>query len=309
MTGFRDRFDHELPALDHFVLSARDLDAAAECYGRLGFHVMPRMRHLDLGTSNHVIQFRDTYLELIGDLHLSPPLLRDRMLHRFDAGDGLSINSLTSTDLEADHERIEAAGLGPERIVSARRKVTLPDGSEDETDSSCFYIWRDGKEYLSLFYSCHYKPDAIFIPEYYGQHENGIEGIYGVVYVSNEPQDDETYLTALFGHGPDQSDADYLRYDGGRGDMLEVCTPDRLRAVFPGVTVPEPLPLPGFAVGLRIWARSLGATADWLQQHHADTERDQGRVLVPPDLAMGAALEVVGRDALPATYRAFADRS
>src|ERR1700684_3277514 len=86
-------------SLDHFVIAVCDVEAAGSAYERLGVHALPRARHIEIGTSNRVIQLRDTYLELVGDLEKSPPLLRDRMLPRFACGEGVAIVRLTSSDL------------------------------------------------------------------------------------------------------------------------------------------------------------------------------------------------------------------
>ena len=46
-------------AIDHVVLTVRDLDAAAITYQRLGFTLTPRAAHHDqMGTSNRLVQFR-----------------------------------------------------------------------------------------------------------------------------------------------------------------------------------------------------------------------------------------------------------
>ena len=50
--------------LDHLVVVARDLDAQAELYRRLGFQVGARNRH-DWGTLNHIVQFDGSFLELL----------------------------------------------------------------------------------------------------------------------------------------------------------------------------------------------------------------------------------------------------
>ena len=47
----------------------------------------------------------------------------------------------------------------------------MPDGREDETDSSFFYMWRDSPRYMSLFLSEHRKPETIFVKAY-EQHPN-----------------------------------------------------------------------------------------------------------------------------------------
>ena len=102
-------------SLDHFAHAVRDLDQAGRAFERMGFR---------LGR---------TYYEIVADLDKSIPLLRDKMMPRFQCGDGMAIVSLTSDDLPGDRAAIEALGLVADPIINARRKVPMPDGSTDET--------------------------------------------------------------------------------------------------------------------------------------------------------------------------------
>ena len=50
--------------LDHLVHAVRDLDAAGELYGRLGFTVGARNRH-PWGTHNRIVQLPGFFIELL----------------------------------------------------------------------------------------------------------------------------------------------------------------------------------------------------------------------------------------------------
>jgi len=53
-------------AFDHAVVNAMfETDAAASCFGALGFALTPRGYH-SLGSVNHLMMFHDHYLELVG---------------------------------------------------------------------------------------------------------------------------------------------------------------------------------------------------------------------------------------------------
>ena len=51
-------------SFDHIVVAARDLDALAELWGHMGFRVGARNQH-PWGTRNHIVQFADSFIELI----------------------------------------------------------------------------------------------------------------------------------------------------------------------------------------------------------------------------------------------------
>jgi hypothetical protein len=106
-------------ALDHLVIAARDLDAAAEAWRRLGFQVGPRNRH-PWGTENHIVQFPGAFLELVG---LGEGFQRpspDEAVYAF-AGfldvflkerEGLAMLVVRSDDAKADRRAFAEKGLG-----------------------------------------------------------------------------------------------------------------------------------------------------------------------------------------------------
>src|SRR6185295_11675001 len=56
--------------VDHVVVVARDLDAAAAQWRKLGFTLSPRGTHSpQMGSGNYTIMFGEDYLELLGVLH------------------------------------------------------------------------------------------------------------------------------------------------------------------------------------------------------------------------------------------------
>ena len=95
--------------IDHVVVAVRDLDEAADLYARLGFQVGPRNRH-PWGTENRIIQFRQSFIELITapkDADIPPhapgqfsfgAFVRDYLQRR----EGLAMLVLSSADAIAD---------------------------------------------------------------------------------------------------------------------------------------------------------------------------------------------------------------
>jgi catechol 2,3-dioxygenase-like lactoylglutathione lyase family enzyme len=94
--------------LDHVVHAVRDLDAAVDCYRRLGFTVGARNRH-PWGTHNHIVQLPGFFIELL--TLLEPDKLgSDGFSQLFGGytrdfvqrGEGLSLLILESNDARAD---------------------------------------------------------------------------------------------------------------------------------------------------------------------------------------------------------------
>jgi catechol 2,3-dioxygenase-like lactoylglutathione lyase family enzyme len=105
--------------LDHIVHAVRDLDAAAEFYGRAGFTVGSRNRH-PWGTHNYIVQFAGVFIELLGvgeaDLitAATPGTFSFASFSRdfLTRDQGLAMLVLEGRGAAADAEAFRAAGIG-----------------------------------------------------------------------------------------------------------------------------------------------------------------------------------------------------
>jgi hypothetical protein len=279
-------------SLDHFVLLVDDLEKASATYRRLGFHVRPIARHIEIGSSNCVIHFPGTYLELIHLSGTAEVLLP--YLDRYRCGEGIAHVSLTSDDLVSEHERLKSLGFNPGPITSARRKIIQPDGSEDETRSSFSYVWREAepvnKRYLSLFYSEHLKPETIFIPAY-EDHDNTAIDVTRLVYMSADPDGDIDYFSKSFDKNPDARNAAGFSMTGKRGEVTEVLRPDAAVTRY-GDSLPRPGPEPlgGFAVVMHYGVRDPDRCAQTLINNDMDFHDWNGQLIVPASQACGCTL-------------------
>ncbi len=227
-------------SLDHFVLYAHDLESAANRYRRLGFRVMPAMEHVEIGTSNVIVQFHETYLEIIGDFeHCRIPELKGQMTPWHALGDVFWMTALTSTGLEADRPVLEAKGLNIEPIRSARRRLRLPDGGWTETDSRSMYVWNTKSILTSMFVCDHRKPEAIWIPAFQS-HPNSAVRVAGIRYLINEPTTDLDYFTRMFGGAPIERTPGCFRFETPRGEFLELLSEEAGRSVLSGLGTLEP---------------------------------------------------------------------
>jgi hypothetical protein len=109
------------PILDHIVIDVREkIDAAAQCFARLGFQLTPRGEHT-LGSHNHLAVFATDYLELLG---FGAGGVARAELQPFPIG----LNGLVfkAADAERIHAHARAAGLPILPVQSLWRPVTLP---------------------------------------------------------------------------------------------------------------------------------------------------------------------------------------
>jgi hypothetical protein len=291
--------------LDHVIVSVRDLDAAAAAYRRLGFAVMPRAVHHNLGTANHIIQFHSNYFELLGDFHkYADPAMREFMSARFqgepgESGEGgLSMLSLSCTDLAADRERLIALGHTPSAIMNSAREVVLADGSPDATASSSMLNWRAApRRWSTLFYSFHGKPHTIWY-EPWQTHPNTVHTLAGITYCSNDFAADTPYVNDMLCAAPAEHTSQRCLWPTPQGEWLELLSPAVLAARF---AVPVPAtPFAVWPVALRYRVQDLSACRQALRNGGVPFVEQAGLITVAAEHAAGAISEFTESTEAPA---------
>lgn len=218
--------------LDHFVVAARDLDALAGVWQRMGFQVGARNQH-DWGTENHIIQFDGMFVELIGlKRGFAPPEPDDPaapfagFIDRYlDARDGFAMVVLESQDADADATRWAEAGLGAPRRLDFRRTGR---NAQDEAVTVAFSLAFATHEALpdaGLFVCQQHHPENFWFPARQ-VHANGAIGVADVVMVSRETETAVDVLKRFAGREPVPGAVpDVITFNTGRGS-LSVVTPD-----------------------------------------------------------------------------------
>lgn len=222
-------------SLDHFVSMVGDIETGAEMYRRLGFRVMPTMEHVEIGTSNAIVQFQHTYLELIGDIAFSRTEQISTMMGPWQAiGEYVYWQtSFTSARLEDDRERLIKMGMAPEQILNAYRKVRQIGGGWDQTASRSMYCFNHAHLTGSLFISDHARPETIWMPGY-TCHPNTAQRVIGMSYVAQDPQADIAYYAAMLGGEPALSSPERVAFHTPRGEFFELLSPAAAAEKLPG---------------------------------------------------------------------------
>ena len=266
-------------SIDHYVFIVEDLDAARTAYQRLGFNVRPVARHVKLGSSNCVTIFPNTYLELIhiGD---APAWLAYAYLPRLKAGPGLCHVSLTANRLHEERDRLAGLGYAADEPASASRKVIMPDGREDRTDSNFMYNWKPDRPYVSLFFSEHLKPETIFI-QGHTDHPNGAIDTSAIIVASDDPPGDRAYYEDSYGHAAEHTDENGFVMRGKRGDRMEVLSLQTAQTRYaPLLDDLDFGGLGGFPVALHLSTRDPAQTRAYLDQAHVGYVEREDRIIV-----------------------------
>ena len=165
--------------VDHLVIPVHDLGGTAAALEAAGFVVTPQADH-PFGTSNRLVVFGDTYLELVAITQ--PALLpldgfADEVRSYLESGEGVSHVVVSCHDPEADFRMVAAAGIGDGEIFEFSRGAPRADGSV--TQASFSIVRTITTAPLGAFLCAHDVPDAVW-HESHLSHPDGSRRIVGL---------------------------------------------------------------------------------------------------------------------------------
>ncbi|MFD1331639.1 VOC family protein [Methylopila musalis] len=218
--------------LDHIVVLVRDLNAAAQAWGALGFQVGRENRH-PFGTKNRIVQFPGFFVEL---LTIADPALvsehgprffsfdafqRDRLAR---AGEGPSGLVLESRNAAADAGLFARAGVGDFAPFFFERSGVGADGAAvDVAFELAFAV--DAASPDLCFFACEQKRPENFWNAAAQDHPNGASAVAGVILTAENPSDHHVFLRAFTGIDAFRATSSGLAFETPRGE-IEVLTPD-----------------------------------------------------------------------------------
>jgi hypothetical protein len=272
----------------------RDLDAAGECYRRLGFTVGARNRH-PWGTHNRIVQFPAVFIELltVGEAALiQPPKPRSVSFGAFTRDflarhEGLSMLVLEGKGATADAQAFRAAGIGDFEVFDFEREGERPDGSAVKVAFSLAFA-ADALAPDVAFFTCQQHCPENFWNPAFQQHQNTVVGVAGVVFVAENPADHHVFFKAFSGVSDLKSTSTGITLETPRGE-IQVMDPFAYRQHF-AVAPPD------IARGMRLAAirfsvRDKAAARTALG---ANAAARMDRLIVGPQVAYGATLVFEG---------------
>lgn len=283
-----------LRRLDHLVLPARDLEAQAAFYQRLGFRVGARNVH-PWGTENRLVQFDRCFLELItlGQSAVPPPPAP--RFFSFGAhvgnwlareGDGMSMLVCDSQDAKADAIWLNQAGIAEFEPFWFGRKGQRPDGTPMEVAFSLAFATPSVMPDLCFFFCQQHNPENFWNPAFQ-EHENSATGVSRVVVVRDRPDQAAAFLNRWLG-GSAGHDARGVTLQTAKGDV-SIWTPEAAAAVFGA----DPALFNGNRArfGAVVFAvRRLSSVEQCLLANNVPHRREGSRIVVPSGAAFGVVL-------------------
>jgi hypothetical protein len=279
--------------LDHIVHAVRDLEAAADFYARAGFTVGARNRHA-WGTHNRIVQLKNAYIEIltVAEPEKIPPhgarsfsfgaYHRDFLASR----EGFSMLILNSLDAVEDARSFEAAGIGGFAVFDFSREGAKPDGTPVKLAFTLAFA-RDAASPGVRFAVCqHHFPENFWDPAFQ-THANGVTAVPGVALVADNPTDHHIFLKAFTGVSDLHSSSIGVTARTENGDV-EIIEPVSFRDQF-GVS-PEVNGEGMTLNGLRFKVEDIARAETLLGRSGIASQRQVGRLVVPPAAAHGATL-------------------
>ncbi|WP_372396814.1 VOC family protein [Azospirillum sp. HJ39] len=277
-----------ITGLNHLVIATRDLDAARDAYGRLGFTVTPRGHHTQLKSANHTVLFpTGTYLELLGieeqrlvNAHYSA-FLRQR--------EGIAAIALKTPDARAAAGPLAAAGFPTTEPVDFGRPVTLPEGTRDASFTIA-QIDPAATPAGRVFLCQHHTPELVWRADAM-EHANGAAGLEALVVAAADPDAVAAAFARLLGGTVSERGAARVVEPAqpGNGQVpVLVATPDRLHWAWtadPAFATPPP-----FVAGFVLRVADPVRTQQALQKSKFPTVVGNGVLRVNSSSACGAMI-------------------
>jgi len=278
--------------LDHIVHAVRDLEVAVDFYRRAGFSVGARNVH-PWGTHNHIVQLPGFFIEILAVAEPAK-LAGDGLSRQFGVanreaiarGEGFSFLMLQSMDIDADCADFARNHIGASSVLSFSREAALPDGGHATVGFSLAFA-RDELSPLTGFAACQQLTPDVFWNVRDQSHANSVNGVAGAVLVAENPADHHIFLNAFTGIREIHASSAGVKAVTPRGevDIMEVVSFSDAFGVTPRVVGQ------GTALkGLRLIAKDLGALERVLSGSGIAFHRHIGRVVIPPEAALGATL-------------------
>lgn len=274
--------------LDHVIVAVRDVEAGIGTFERLGFNPSPRMFH-SFGTSNSLVMFGRTFIEILGDFDRAPEGTVRDLGAGIEEQEGLVQAALLSTDVAADHQAFDAAGLAPPPAGTFTRDVPMPDGTTGEVLCSVAFAPYPASPMLACFVSHQHRPQFVWIPEWQLQ-PNGVVDIVGITFRVDDVSTHRGYLEAVVGATLDDDDATLTTQHG----FIRALASEDLMERYPKELLPPDRPVRerGVVLTLRT-ALPLSDLETMLGAAGVDTSVERDRVLVGHADAAGVLLEFV----------------
>jgi hypothetical protein len=282
--------------LDHIVLAARDPGPQAEAYRHMGFRVGARNLH-PWGTQNHIIQFADTFLELIcAPEPYHAPVDPDPRVFSFPAfvhdfvqeREGAAMIALTGADAEADARAFHELEMGDYEPFHFERRAKRADGQTSHVAFTLSFATARTMPDIG-FYTCRHEHPEAFWDKGLQDHANAVTGVSRVTLVAENPADHAQFLSNFTGVRDFRSSSMGVEFSLANGQAIEVLTPVAFGFRY-GAEMQIDAPAAPLIAAIELRASRLTSVVEALTGGRIPHEERGGRIIVPASAAFGVTL-------------------
>jgi hypothetical protein len=277
--------------LDHLVLAAHDLAAQADIYSRMGFTVGARNLH-PWGTENHIIQFKQSFLELIAlgkgfAQHSDDNVFAHFVGESLNKREGLAMLSLRAQDAGADAAAFAAMGMSDGKPFHFGRKARKADGGEVEVAFTLAFAQNPAIKEAGFFTCQQHFPENFWNPAFQ-THANGASAVTGILMQAEAPSAVTPFLETFAGTKATAS-GEVTMLTLAADQDLAVMLPDLAKRLY-GAALPQDLPRSPNFVGASIAVESAARLRTVLDAGQIRYECQQEVTIVPAAEVCGIML-------------------
>ena len=283
-------------AFDHAVLAARDLDALRVVFERLGFLVGARNRH-PWGTVNHVVQFADTFIELISigpgfvaPVDLDPHIfsfagfVRDYLAER----QGFALLGLHTDNARFDHDAFKYEQIGDFEPFHFERHSRTPGGHDIPIGFTLAFVRSADLPHAGFFTCQHHHPERFWNKDFQ-VHANTATGVTDVVIAAERPDAHKDFLANYTDQRKVAESAGTQTFELRKEQRLHVMTPRAIGERYGNDGWPDGM-LDGSLAALEIAVADVAQLEAVLARSGLPHHAHGGRIVVDPAVAMGVCL-------------------
>ena len=275
-----------IAGIDHVIVAVRELEHARTVWGRLGFALSPRGRHIGQGTANYCVMFPADYIELLGIVDAANSV--ERLAAFLARREGPMAAAFTPAGT-ADEARaaLLRRQLHPSEPRPLGRALELPEGTVTPRFSLVSLPPEDTPG-LDSFLCSHLTPELMRQPQWL-IHPNGVIGLKAVHVLVESTAPLLPAYDRLFGMVQVTTTDAVAAVRVGR-QQLVFSTPDDFHTMHPGIALDPEFSPPGI-VALELGVERLRSTFDYLTARGVAFDRmPDGSLAVPAHEASGAIL-------------------
>lgn len=277
-----------ITGIDHLLIGVRDLDSARRTWGKLGFSLTPRGRHVGWGTANYCVMFDGHYIELLGIL--DPKQFTNNLDRFLEHGEGLMGLAFATADADAAARALGHHGIHVESPSELARLLELPNG-DAELAFRVVHLSGSTTPGVPAFVVEHLTPELVWQAPWL-EHPNGARGIVSMTAVVADTGAAAEAYGELFGDDRIEAGEGVVSVDTGAG-AIRLVTADVLQGEQPGTIAPPEVRTPWLAV-LRLAVSDRTQTVTYLEDVDVPYHQDgRGTLRIAPRETCGVLLELV----------------